>query len=449
MHAMKRLRIAASGDSLITQRLAEISDPDFLDVLQLIQGADTAFTNLETTIHDGCGYPAAQSGGAWMISPPYVADELKWAGFDLMSRANNHCMDWAAEGMIETSAILDRLEITHAGVGMDLAEARRPAYRDTQAGRVALIAASMTFPDEGRAGNARQGVKGRPGLNPLRWREIKLLSPSAFEAMQGIARDAGLGHQVTDESVELFGMRYFPWKMTSVAVEAHPGDMEGILSSVKEAHGQADWVVASLHTHEFSRNVYNPSPVAMELGKKAIENGADMVFMHGAHVLRGIEIYHGKPIFYGLGNFIYQALQLETFPADSFEEANLPLDADSESLFEHQEKHALGWAEKLGILGASKHMYGSAYSVLAVLAFENRSLVDIRLYPVTLGSEHNRSKAGIPRLARGELAARIIRHLQRLSQPMGTQISLASGYGYITMGKGLQAPSISPSWGWA
>jgi len=306
----------------------------------------------------------------------------------------------------------------------------------------------MTFPDWARAGYARQGIKGRPGLNPLRWREINLLSASAFQAMQNIVKEAGLGHQVSDESVELFGIRYYPWNMTSVGVEAHPGDMEGILTSVREAHGEADWVVVSLHTHEFSGSIYSPSPVATELGKKAIESGADMVFMHGAHVLRGIEIHQGKPIFYGLGNFIFQTRQLETLPADCFEAASLPFDTDAAAYFDHEEC-TQGWAEKQGIYGACKHMDGSAYSVLAVLGFNGRSLVDVRLYPVTLGPELNRCEAGIPRLAKGELATRIIGHLKQLSLPMGTRISLSSGYGYITIGKAPQVSQTLPPWRWS
>ncbi|MCW4036769.1 MAG: CapA family protein, partial [Candidatus Bathyarchaeota archaeon] len=186
------LTLAATGDSLITRRLSTNVEEAFLSVVELMRGADVAFTNLETTVHDFQGYPAAQSGGAWMVSPPYVAEELKWAGFNLLSRANNHTMDWSMGGMFATSEILDRAGLTHAGVGKNLAEARRPAYIDTKKGRVALISASSSFAPWGAAGHARREVQGRPGLNPLRYDTTYCVREEAFETLKKTIEELGL-----------------------------------------------------------------------------------------------------------------------------------------------------------------------------------------------------------------------------------------------------------------
>jgi poly-gamma-glutamate capsule biosynthesis protein CapA/YwtB (metallophosphatase superfamily) len=117
--------LAATGDSLVTQRLSTIEEPEFLGVVEILRNADAAFTNLETTIYDGDAYPAALCDGTWMVAPPCIAEELKWAGLRLLSRANNHALDWAVEGMRETTRLLDAQGLTHAGVGECLATARR------------------------------------------------------------------------------------------------------------------------------------------------------------------------------------------------------------------------------------------------------------------------------------------------------------------------------------
>ncbi|MCX6656571.1 MAG: CapA family protein [Candidatus Bathyarchaeota archaeon] len=178
------LLLASTGDSLISRHLSTNMEKDFLEIVKLIRNADVAFTNLETTIHDFKGYPAEESGGAWMVSPPYVADELKWAGFNLLSCANNHTMDWSHEGMFSTSEILNKVGLTHAGIGKNLADARRPAYLDTSRGRVGLISASSTFASWGRAGHARREVQGRPGLNPLRYETIYHVNEDTFKVLK-------------------------------------------------------------------------------------------------------------------------------------------------------------------------------------------------------------------------------------------------------------------------
>ena len=120
--------LVATGDSLIFQRISVFKESRFLNVRELIHGADAAFNNLETIIPAGKGYPRyKRDPTAWMTSPPYVLEELLWMGFDIFSLANNHSMDYSAGALIETKRRFDEASIPNAGTGCNLADARAPA----------------------------------------------------------------------------------------------------------------------------------------------------------------------------------------------------------------------------------------------------------------------------------------------------------------------------------
>ena len=93
------LTIALTGDSIITRRLSVYTEPAFTRLVELVRGADAAFTNIEMLFHDFEPYPMNESGGTYMRAEPALAKELAWAGFDLGSLANNHTGDYGALGM--------------------------------------------------------------------------------------------------------------------------------------------------------------------------------------------------------------------------------------------------------------------------------------------------------------------------------------------------------------
>ena len=74
---MKSISVVATGDSLITMRQSVHSEPRFLEMVELIRGADVAFTNLEMLLHDYAGYPAAECGGTYTRADPGMIEELK------------------------------------------------------------------------------------------------------------------------------------------------------------------------------------------------------------------------------------------------------------------------------------------------------------------------------------------------------------------------------------
>jgi poly-gamma-glutamate synthesis protein (capsule biosynthesis protein) len=429
------LLLASTGDSLISRHLSTNMEKDFLEIVKLIRNADVAFTNLETTIHDFKGYPAEESGGAWMVSPPYVADELKWAGFNLLSCANNHTMDWSHEGMFSTSEILNKVGLTHAGIGKNLADARRPAYLDTSRGRVGLISASSTFASWGRAGHARREVQGRPGLNPLRYETIYHVNEDTFKVLKNLVQDLGLVKSSTGNNPDELTFLKTTFKVgekTKIELIANKDDFKGNIQSVKEANRQADWVIVSLHTHERGEDESTPAQFVIDFARACIDAGADVVVMHGAHLLRGIEIHKDRPIYYSLSNFIYQTRLLEKLPEDIYERNSMGCDATPADIFDLMEQRYYG-SDTPHVDGGAPHLSGTTYSFLALSKFEDRKLSELRLYPVTLGPERHRIYCGYPRLATGDLGKKIIGMLATLSSPFGTQIEYEDGIGVIKL----------------
>src|SRR2546422_3165590 len=113
----KPMTMALTGDSLITLKLSVHTDPPFLKMIELIRGADMAFTNFEMLLHDYEPYPSTQSGGTYMRAEPSIAKELVWAGFDMVARANNHTGDYGVEGARLTTKYLAEAGLVQAGGG--------------------------------------------------------------------------------------------------------------------------------------------------------------------------------------------------------------------------------------------------------------------------------------------------------------------------------------------
>ena len=104
-----------AGDAMIVRPWSHDTDPAFLRLVETIRSADLAVTNLETVIHDFKGYAQANSGGTHMHSPPPIAAELRWAGFDLVTNANNHAFDYGEIGLLETIAHVRGAGLEHGG----------------------------------------------------------------------------------------------------------------------------------------------------------------------------------------------------------------------------------------------------------------------------------------------------------------------------------------------
>ena len=155
------MTMALTGDAIITRRLSPYQEPPFLKMIEMIRGADVGFTNLEMLFHDYEPYPMHASGGTYMRAEPALLKELVWAGFDLVSMANNHTGDYGVEGMRLTRRHVEASGLVGAGVGEELAEAREARFFESAKGRVALVSVASTFTEHSVASKPRAGVRGR------------------------------------------------------------------------------------------------------------------------------------------------------------------------------------------------------------------------------------------------------------------------------------------------
>ena len=416
------LTLALTGDSIIMQRLSVFKEPEFTGLFDLIRGADAAFTNLETLFHDYEMPPAHESGGTWMRTDPPILKELVWAGFDLVSRANNHAGDFGALGAQITSRYVREAGLVEAGVGNSLAEAREARFLETSKGRVALISAASTFTPHSRAGNTRGDMPARPGLSPLRFSTTYTITAERLADLRRVASELSGNPPGTGDTLNFGGRRYVAGVKPGTHTEPNTQDVEEIARVVKSAAALADLVIVSLHCHESGADRSLPADFIPIFAKAVIDAGADVFVGHGPHVLRGIEIYKGKPIFYSLSNFIFQNETLVRMPDESYEQYSLTDDAQPADYLDAR------YDKDRRSFPADREYWDS---VTAITKWEGGKFVGAELYPITLGFQTPRSERGRPRLATGADAARILDMMTTRSKAFGATVTVKNGVGIV------------------
>ena len=421
--------IAVVGDVIIAHSLAHLADePDFAAVIDLLSDADVATGNLETQIIDPRTFIGSNGGGRHGAEPE-SAEFLKEMGFDLMARPNNHANDYGPEGLAETSRHLDRAGLQHTGYGDNYWSARAARFYTTTRGRVGMVAttAGTSF----AATPARGEWPGRGGLSNLDVQRYLMIPARDWDAVQTL-RDHfpnGTGFYArganNDQQISLLGnqFRKAPPDVLEAfySFELNQRDLQDVLASVREGKMRSDFITVALHSHHFkdAQGGYrgigiaeaehldtNPSVANYleEFARGVIDNGADLFQGTGVHVLRGIEIYRGKPIFYGLGEFIRQrdigGLAGRGDPTrDQCVGCPFPVKYES---------------------------------VVAISEYADGRLTEVRLHPIELGYQSPRmAHRGIPRIADAATSRRILERLQELSAPYGTDITIQNGVGYI------------------
>src|SRR5262245_60912179 len=274
--------LALTGDSIITRKISIYAEPAFTRLIDLIRGADAAFTNLEMLFHDYEPYAMNESGGTYMRAEPALLKDLVWAGFDLVSRANNHQGDYGVLGMQLTSKYVAASGLVQAGVGESLAEAREAKFLETPKGRIALISLASTFPDHSRAGKTRGDMPARPGLNPLRFTTTTTVTPERMATLRQIANEVNgrPGETVPaanpGSTFTFFGRRFTAGPAPGVRTDPDPEDLAEITAVIKSASGLADYTIVTSHTHEGGRDRTLPADFLVTFARAAIDAGADM-----------------------------------------------------------------------------------------------------------------------------------------------------------------------------
>ncbi|QZH76691.1 MAG: CapA family protein [Erythrobacter sp.] len=194
-------------------------------------------------------------------APPENLVALARAGIGMVSLAGNHIADCGAEGIADTIAGLDRSGVLHAGAGADLQAARAPAIVERKGVRIALLSYNCVGPEAAWATEGRAGC----AYLPIGTSDGSPVSPTApLETVLSLA-------------------------------------VEILADDIAAARAKTDMVIVSLH----KGLVHTPArlaPYERAIARAAIESGADAVMAHHAHIVRGIEVVHGRPVFHGLGN---------------------------------------------------------------------------------------------------------------------------------------------------
>jgi poly-gamma-glutamate synthesis protein (capsule biosynthesis protein) len=279
-------------------------------------------------------------------------------------------------------------------------------------------------------------IPARPGVNALRTTRHVLVAPEQLEQLacirdaqpEGSVRQSIIASDKKNGTVTLFGTKYRanPAATGGIAFEfsMHERDLQDILRNIRQGKQTSDFSVVSMHTHEPGNYSDAPPDFLPAFARQAIDHGADAVIGHGPHRLRGIEIYRKKPIFYSLGNFFFMENTYQPLTRDAFEKEGIdPSALTAAELLEKKRVHGV-FADRVWY-----------ESVVAVSRYDTTgNLREVRLHPIEMHWNDGRdADRGIPRLVYGEAAERILRELQRLSQPFGTNIDIEGSIGVIRM----------------
>ncbi len=407
----------------MTRRLPECGYEGFEPLKTLIETYDVRFNNLEITIHNKEGYLAAFSGGTWAMAEPEILDDLKKFGFNLYNTANNHSCDYSHGGLMATIKNLKKRGMLYAGTGKNLHDASEPAYLETKHARIAMIGVSSTFHESGAAGNQGPGMKGRPGLNPLRFTKTYHVAPPYFDVLKRIADETrmnaikersirnGYAQPLPENKMRFGDMSFVCDSVNELRTKPLKRDMDRITAVISEARRQADYVLVSVHSHEgFQEDITEPAEFYKLFCYACIDAGADAILGHGPHELRGIELYKGKVIFYSLGNFIFQTETVRLQPADAYENTSMAYDTRVGEYMDNRSKNGTrGYTTQPNIWR----------SVMAGFTAEDGKITKIRLYPISLGMGMPRSRIGFPALIKD---CSVLEYLADLSAPFGTKL---------------------------
>lgn len=420
------MKFTAAGDAIIQRRIQR-DFKGYNELAPYINQGDAKFFNLETTLNnDGEIYAAEFSGGTYLRTNPEVLDDLQKFGFNMTSFNNNHALDFSYRGLESTIKALEESDFVHAGVGRNLAMASAPRYLDTESGRVALIAVNTSFHASMMAGNENGRFPGRPGINGIRVSERLTVNREELEVIKSIAKkmninatneiDRAEGYlpPLPDGIAEFGELNFYLGKETSREYIVNQADMDRVANSIYEAKFQADYVMLSIHSHEIEGTSKENIPnFLVDIAHKFIDLGADAIVGHGPHLLRAIEVYNNKPIFYSLGDFILELYSVEAAPAPFFEKHGIKRDETVHALLKHRSRNfTVGLMEDKTMMETIIPCWETD---------ENNNLTSLKFMPVEVTMNGNKSQIGLPRKAKD---LTLVKRLADLSKPYGVTMQI-------------------------
>ena len=393
------------------------------NALDLVRQANLGVANLEVNLLDPALSHEAEirQPPRWIFADAVESRPLRALGFDAVSLANNHAMDFGAEGLASTMRALDAAGIAHVGAGADLAAARAAAFVGRGPRRVALVAVTASVSEQSRASASQQDIQGRPGASPLVYDAAITVDATTYRTLAQSVEVLHAGPPPGDRQMTMFGRQITKGEQTRVEFTLSAGDEQPVLEVVRAARQQAELVIVSVHSHEPSNDSEEPADFLRQFAHDAVDAGAGLVVGHGPHRLRGVEIYKGAPIFYSLGNFLYQTTGLDFRAADQFDAGN--------NLY----------TSAIGAAGAASSPVGQLdqdwwwKSVFVVATTEGGRLSDLKAYPISLTAGGQPGQKGLPQLATGVDGDTILRQFSALSKRLGTDVGDRVSSGVLTV----------------
>jgi poly-gamma-glutamate synthesis protein (capsule biosynthesis protein) len=275
---------------------------------------------------------------------------------------------------------------------------------------------------------------GRPGLNPLRFKTTYHVEKKYFDVLQEVVEKTdmnaaknysisnGYANPLPEGELTMGSLGFKLDTVTEQRTAPNKKDLDRMIANIQEAKRQADYVLVSIHSHKFAgTDTVNPAEFMKTYCKACIDAGADAILGHGPHELQGIEIYKGKPIFYSLGNFIFQTETVSAQPADAYQNKGMPHDTFVGEYMANRSKNGTrGYCVQPNIWR----------SVVAGFEAEDGRITAIKLYPITLHMDFARSRIGFPELSDDE---QTLHYLAQLSAPYGTQLDISGGVATIKL----------------
>jgi poly-gamma-glutamate capsule biosynthesis protein CapA/YwtB (metallophosphatase superfamily) len=251
--------------------LLGVTDPTipFARVRDRLHAADVVFANLECCFYEPDGERSPDDEGFY--APLKAAEALTIAGVHAVGNANN--VNYGAPAIRSSLARLDELGILHTGAGVNSVEARKPVIVERDGVRFGFLQRTSVYWSHGHEATATY-----PGVAILK------------------------AHTAYRPQIEQLRTLTRPGMPPEVITWADPAALAQFREDMATLRSQADVVIASHHwglDHEVL-------DYQVEIAHTAIDAGADLVMGHGPHMPLGIEVYKGKPIFYGVGSFSFE-----------------------------------------------------------------------------------------------------------------------------------------------
>lgn len=423
--------ICSVGDAILLERFPQSYDVN--PIKKIVEKADARLFNLENVLSDRRIYASSYCGGTWLLAKEDTLDDTLSFGFNGCSFANNHTMDFSYDGLFDTINAAKKRNLPICGAGKDLEEAANYVVIETPNGKCALISICATFNDAARAGNASDYLTGRPGLNPLRFSIEYHITPEHMKALKemsagthidGRRNRSRMGGYTPMPPEGCFGFGEYNFRESETEGKfsrVNSVDMERTENTIKKALAECENVVVNIHSHEIKHDTDDePDDFLIEFARRCIDAGASCVIGTGTHQLKAIEIYKNKPIFYSLGNFIFQSDMVFCMPDDFREKYKMPYGLSA--------KEQIAERAKLGNGGLHTDV-NNFRSLMPFMTFEDGRLTELVLYPLRLDMH-----TGFPMLADEEETKIIYDYLLERNRQFSTVINIKNGAIEVMLG---------------